>query len=350
MASFKGFLTASAAFVLACQIANCATKLKPAPLPVAEGTIVGAAFSPDNDLIAIVRYIHNDAPSGRHTIQVVDLKSGKQLSQAEVPNEEPPYLAMSPHFINYSYDGRYLLLGATGMDVLVILDAANLEVAKRIVLHPETQHRRLLSPEGSRNFKGVVSLAVASQAGVFGALTHDERGVNEIFVGSFSSGRIIRSWTLGEGRTQTEVGGTSLSISEDGSRTAASVVPPTKDKLPKDFKNVRVYKSESGELISAIRTDAPVGPITLFADESVLVSRIDTPSIFSKKLCIEKWNLDTSVVTDRFCDSGRHVILLSLSHASDQVAGFACQIHRDIEGNVYSVPGRIDVWAGGQEL
>jgi len=343
---FRTFLRSSLALVFASQLADGATTLKAVALPSAEGTIVGTGFSPDSTRIAIVRYvIGRDASNARHTIQMVDLKSGQEVSQADLPNVESAFMSLNAHFIIYSHDGRYLLLATRGTDVLLVLDAIKLQVVNRIALHPETQHRRSLSEEGNRNFQGVVSLAHASNAGVFAALTHDEQlGTNEIFIGTFPSGQVIRSWTLGYGRTQTELGQTSLFLSEDGSRTIVSVVPPKQGSLPKDFKNIRLYKSDNGELIGAIRTDGLAGQIALMPGDSVIASRIDTPSLFSKKLCIEKWNLATGALTNRLCDQGRHVIVLGLSPTTDLVAGFACQIHKDMEGNIYSVPGRIDVW------
>jgi hypothetical protein len=339
-------LQGALALVLACQVAYGAVMLKAVTLPSAEGTIVGTGFSPDSSRIAIARYIFDrDTSVARYTIQIVDLKSGHEVSQAGLPNEDSSYTAASPHFIMYSSDGRYLLLATTGSDVLLILDAIKLQVLTRIVLYPETHDRRRLSGEGNRNFQGAVRVAVASNAELFAVLTRNQQAdVNEIFIGSFSSRQIIRNWILGYGRDQTELGQTSLSLSEDGSRTAVSAVPPNGHHLPKDFNNLRVYKSESGELIEAVRTDGLVGQMALILDDGVIMSRIDTPGLFSKALCIEKWNLSTKALTTDFCDPGRHVLFLGTSSAAGRVAGFACKIHKNIEGNVYSLPGRIDVW------
>lgn len=346
MMGYRAFLQGALAFVLACQVAHGAVKLKAVTLPSAEGTIVGAGFSPDSSRIAITRYIFDrDTSTARHTIQIVDLKSGHEVSQTGLPNEDSSYTAASPHFIMYSSDGRYLLLATTGSDVLLIFDAIKLQVLTRIVLYPETHNRRRLSGEGNRNFQGAVRVAVASNAELFGVLTHDgQADVNEIFIGSFSSRQIIRNWVLGYGRDRTELGQTSLSLTEDGSRTAVSVVPQDRDHLPRDFNNLRVYKSESGELIEAIRTDGLVGQMALIPDDGVITSRIDTPGLFSKALCIEKWNLSTKALTTNFCDPGRHILFLGTSSAAGLVAGFACKIHKDMEGNIYSLPGRVDVW------
>ena len=346
MRHFRTFLRSSLAFVFASQLAHGAVTLKTASLPSAEGTIVGTGFSPDSSRIAVTRYIFDrDASTARHTIQIVDLKSGHEVSQAGLPNEDSSYTAASPHFIMYSSDGRYLLLATTGSDVLLILDAIKLQVLARIVLYPEAHNRRRLSGEGNRNFQGTVRVAVASNADLFGVLTHDgPADVNEIFIGSFSSGQITRKWSVGQGRSLGGLGRISLSLSEDGLRTVVSVAPPNRDHPPKDFNNIRLYDSKSGQLLEAIRTNSLVGPIALMPGDSIIASRIDTPGVFSKKLCIEKWNLGAAALTKSFCDSGRHVISLGMSPNANLIAGFACQIHRDIEGNVYSVPGRIDVW------
>jgi hypothetical protein len=92
---------------------------------------------------------------------------------------------------------------------------------------------------------------------VFGVLTHDELQGNEVFVGSFSSGQIIKGWSLGKGRTATQLGQTALSLSEDGSRTAVTVLPDG-NSLPKGFNNLRLYNSSSGDMVKSIRTDGRV--------------------------------------------------------------------------------------------
>jgi hypothetical protein len=346
MMRHRTFGLAALALLVGCQAVFAAGTLKPVALPSSDGTIAGMGFSPDSSLIAILRYaIDRGTSNAKYTIQTVDLKTGHELFQSDLPSGESTYLAMNAHFVMFSHDGRYVLVTTAGTDVLLILDASRLQVVDRIVLHPNAQHRRPLSGEGNRKFQGVVSLSVASNSQVFGVLTHDEElGVNEIFIGTFPSGRIIGSWVLGYGRTQTEMGQTSLSLSEDGLRVVVSVVPSGQDSSSKDFKNLRLYKSENGELIRAIRTDGLVGQIALMPGDSVLASRIDTPNLFSKKLCIEKWNLATGILTSRFCDQGRQVILLGVSQSTDLLAGFACRIHKDLEGNIFSVPGRIDVW------
>jgi hypothetical protein len=303
-------------------------------------------FSPDSNRIAIVRDIFDrDTSTPRHTIQIVDLKSGHEVSRADLPNEDSSYTAASRHFVMYSSDGRDLLLATTGSDVLLILDSIKLQVLMRIFLYPETHSRRRLSGEGNPNFQGAVRVVVASNTQLFGVLTHDGQAqVNQIFIGSFSSGQIIRNWVLGDGRFQSELGQTSLSLSGDGSHTIASVVPRNRDRLPKDFDNIRLYDSDSGQLLKAIRTDNLLGPIALMPDDNVIASRIDTPGVFARKACIEEWNLSTKALTTKFCDPGRHVIVLGTSSTANLVAGLACQIRRDMEGNVYSIPGRIDVW------
>jgi hypothetical protein len=347
MMRYRVRLAGALVLILACRPAHGAVTLEPIALPSTEGTIVATAFSPDSSRIVIVRHLAEGpgTSTARHTVQVVNLESAHEISKADLPNGEPFDMAMSAHFIRYSFDGRYLVLGTGGADVLLILDAIKLQVVNRIVLHPGTQHRRSLSEEGNRHFQGVISLAVASNVEMFGVLTHDEQlGVNEVFIGSFSSGRVIKSWILSYGRAQTGLGQTSLSLSEDGSRTAVSLVPPASDKLPKDFNSIRVYNSNTGELLAAIRTDGLAGQIAVGPGGIVFASRIDTPSLFSKKACIEKWNFGKGVIIDRFCDQGRHVILLGVSQTSNLLAGFGCYIKKDLEGNVYSIPGRIDVW------
>jgi len=323
--------------------------MKPVALPPAEGTVVGAAFSPDNSRLAVIRHVTGAGSSGagssanQHVLQIVDLKSGRETSRAEILSGEPADLASTAHLAAYSSDGRYLLIATQGSDVLSIMNATSLHAVKQFALHPEPESRRSLA-EGHRYFRGVVSLSVASKAGIFAVMTHDELQGNEVFVGSFASETITNNWSLGRGRSATQLGEISLSLSDDGSRVAVSVLPDG-NSLPKNFQNLRLYDTGSGHEVKSIRTHGLIGPIVLLSGEDVAASRIDTPGLFSKKPCIEIWNFNTGALGRQFCDSGRTVsVALAVSHTAGRVVGFASQIRKSIEGQVYSASGRIDVW------
>lgn len=249
--------------ILACLFAvgtaSTANVMKSVALPSAEGKLVGAAFSPDSSRLAAIRKLAESGASGkRHVLQIVDLKSGQVVAHADVLDAEPADLETSAHLIEYSPDGRYLLLATKGSDVLSIIDAATLQTLRSIVLHPQADARMSLG-QGHRYFRGVVSLAGSANGDVFGVLTHDELQGNEVFVGSFSSGKIIKGWSLGKGRTATQLGQTSVSLNEDGSRIAVSVLPDG-NSLPKGFNNLRLYNSSNGVVMKSIRTDGLVGP------------------------------------------------------------------------------------------
>jgi len=211
--------------VLAClvgvRMAGAAGTLKPVALS-GEGVIVGAAFSSDSSRLAIMRNVATPGSSGqRHVLQIIELKSGQEIAHADVLGTESATLAPNAYFIAYSPDARYLLLTTKGSDVLSILDATSLQPMKQIVLHPEADSRTSLR-EGHRYFRGVISLAVPFKEGSFGALTHDELQGNEVFIGSFYAGQIIKSWALGQGRTATQLGQTCLSLSEETTRKQPS--------------------------------------------------------------------------------------------------------------------------------
>jgi hypothetical protein len=276
-------------------------------------------------------------------MQIVELRSGQEIAHADVLDAEPPDLPANAHFITYSSDGRYFLLATRGSDVLWIIDATTLQALKRIALHPEADSRRSLG-QGHRDFRGVVSLASSSKADLFGVLAHDELQDNEVFVGSFSSGQITKGWSLGKGRAATQLGQIALSLGDDGSRTAVSILPDANN-LPKAFDNLRLYDSRSGEMVKSVRTDGLVGQIMLLPGENILASRIDAPGLFSRKTCIEKWSLGAGILDSQFCDRGRTVsVALAASLAAGRVVGFASNIHKDIEGQVYTAGGRVDVW------
>jgi len=326
-------------------MASATNVMNSVALPSAEGKLVGSAFSSDSSRLAVVRNVAGSETSGqRHVLQIVDLKSGRELAHADVLNGEASYLASSAHFIAYSPDDRYLLLATSGSDVLSILDVGSLQTVKRFALHPDAESRISLG-EGHRYFRGVVSLAVASKTGIFGVVTHDELRDNEVFIGSFASGQIIKSWSLGRGYAYTELGHISLSLSDDGIRIAVSVLPYG-NSLPKGFNNnLRLYNSGNGEMVKSIQTDDWLGQIMILPGENILASRIDTPGLFSKKTCIEEWSFNTGTLGSQFCDKGRNVsVALAVSLVAGRVVGFAAQIHKSFEGNVYAASGRVDVW------
>jgi len=331
-------------YLAALHVANAASIMKSVALPPAEGAIVGAAFSPDSGRLAVIRHLVVPATSGhRLIIQIVDLKSRQELAHADVLKDEAAELASSTHYIAYSADGRHLLLATKGSDLLSILDAGDLQTEKRIALRPEADSRTRLEG-GPRYFKGVVSLAVASKVGTFGVVTHDVLQGNEVFVGSFALGQIIRSWSLGRGRVATQLGQISLSLSGDGSRMAVSTLPEG-NRLPKDFNNLRLYNTGNGEMVKSVRTDGLVGQIMLLPGEKLIASRIDAPGFFSRKACIEEWSFKNGALGSQFCDQGRNVsVALGASLATSRVVGFASHMHKSIEGQVYAASGRVDVW------
>jgi hypothetical protein len=334
--------------ILACffgvPLASAATVMKSVSLPISEGPIVGAAFSPDSHHLALLSNVRVPGGSSpRHLMQIIELGSGQVVAHADVLNGEPPDLAANAHLIVYSPDGRYLLLATRGSDMLAIIDATALQGWKRLALHPEADSRIPLG-RGHRYFRGVVSLASSAKTDLFGVLTHDELQGNEVFLGSFSSGKTSKSWSVGRGRATTQLGQISLSISDDGSRTAVSMLPDG-NSLLKGFDNLRIYDSVSGGMVKSIRTNGFIGQIALLPGENLLASRIDTPGRFSKKACIEKWGLDTGRLDGQFCDQHRNVnSALSASVVTGRIAGFASQLHQSIEGQVYAASGRVDVW------
>jgi hypothetical protein len=331
-------------YIFAAQMASASVVMKQVALPSAEGSVVASAFSPESNRVAVLRKVAvPNAVAPQYAMQIVELASRREVTHAEVLNGERPDLATSAHFVMYSPDGRYLLLATRGSDVLSIFDASTLQPRKRIALHPETDARTPLG-QGHRYFSGVVSLAGSSKGDSFGVLTHDELQGNEAFVGSFSSGQITRGWSLGKGRTATQLGQVSIALNDDGSMAAVSVLPDGSS-LPKTFNNLRLYHSSNGEMVKSFRTDGLIGQLMLLPGGTVLAARIDTPGLFSKKTCIERWNTGSGAQDGQFCDSERTVtVALAASSVAGWVVGFGSQIRKSIEGQVYSATGRVDVW------
>ena len=317
--------------------------MKPVNLPSAEGKLLGAAFSPDSSRLAIIRNVSASGSAQRHVLQIIEMRSQQEVTHADVLNDEPADLAASPHLIAYSSDARYLLVAARASDVLSIIDAATLRTLTRVALHPEAESH-ISSGLGHLYFRGVISLTASVKGNVFGVLTHDEVQGNEAFVGSFPSGQIIGRWSLGKGRVVSQLGYTSIALNEDGSNAVISVLP-AEDRLPKTFKNLRRYNTHTGEMLTAVRTNGPVGQVIVLSDNSVLAASIDTPGLFSKKACAEKWNLSSGKLDEQFCTEGRDVsAALSASPSVGRVVGFSSQIHKSLERLVYAASGRINVW------
>jgi hypothetical protein len=320
-----------------------ANQVKQVNLPSINGTVVGAAFSPDSSRIAVITNVVGTESKHRHILQIIELNSEHEMGHADVLGDEPGDLSTNAHLIGYSSDGRYLLVCTQGSDVLVIIDSGTLDILQRILLHPKADARTRLE-SGHPNFRGIVSLSLSAKGNVFGVLTHDEVEGEEVFIGSFSSAQIVSSWNLGRGRMATQLGQMSLSLSEDGSNAVVSLLPE-QDKLPRGFDNVRLFNSNTGRVIKSVRTDGLVGQVVLLPKDEVLLARIDTPGLFSKKACLERWNLNTGTLEKQFCDEGRNVsVALTATFSADRVVGFGSEIHKSIEGHVYSAVGRVDVW------
>ncbi len=332
-------------YIFAVQIASASVIMKQVALPSGEDLVVASAFSPDSSRIAVLRKVEVPNPTGpKYTMQIMELLSGQELRRAEVLSEEPSDLATNAHFAVYSPDGRYLLLATRGSNVLSMIDASTLQARKRIVLHPAADARTPLG-QGHRYFSGAVSLASSSKGDWFGVLTHDELKGNEVFVGSFSFGQITKSWSLGKGRTATQIGQTSIALSDDGSIVAVSVLPEG-NRLPKAFNNLLLYRSNDGKMVKSLRTDGLIGQLMLLPGGTVLAARIDTPGLFTKKkTCIERWNISSGTQGGRFCDPERTAsAVLAASPTASRVGGFGSQIRKSTEGQVYSATGRVDVW------
>jgi hypothetical protein len=84
---FFGMITCLSAM----RVANEAGAIRPVALPRAEGAVVAAAFSPDSGRLANIRHVAVPGASRqRHVLQIVDLKSRHEASNAEVLNGEAP--------------------------------------------------------------------------------------------------------------------------------------------------------------------------------------------------------------------------------------------------------------------
>jgi hypothetical protein len=199
--------------------------------------------------------------------------------------------------------------------------------------------------ETHRYPREVVSLERSARGDLFGVLTNKLYGDEEVFVGSFSSGQILKSWSLGSGRSSGSLlAAVSLSLNEDGSSLIVPVLPPG-NSLPKGLYNLHLFDSRSGAMVKSVRTSRLVGQVVLLADNNVLAAPIDAPGLFSKKLCIERWSLNSAGLEGQFCDQGRNVFgPLSAAPAAGRVVGFASRPRKDLEGYVYAAPGRVDVW------
>ena len=87
-------------------VAHAASIMKSVTLPAAEGDVVGAAFSPDSSRLAVIRHVVPGTSGQGRIMHIVQLKSGQEISHAEVLNGVAADVASSAHFIRYSSGGR----------------------------------------------------------------------------------------------------------------------------------------------------------------------------------------------------------------------------------------------------
>jgi hypothetical protein len=226
---------------------------------------------------------------------------------------------------------------------LSIVDANTLLTVRQFSLH-QGKAAPTAPADEDRSFRGVISVVSSLKSDTFGVVTHDESGSDEVFVGSFSSGQIVRTWALGHVRAATRLGETSVSVNDDGSLVAVSVLPDQK-RVPKVFENLRLYKSSNGEMVKSIRAKGLIGQIAFMPGGDILATRIDGPGFFSKAMCIEEWNLESGTEVKQFCDHGRNVALaLDASPAAQRVAGFGAHGYREMGGIINTAHGRVDLW------
>jgi WD40 repeat protein len=326
-------------------VAQHAVALETHSLPGAEGEIVGANFSPDGRRLAVVRHMRTgEVPV--HTVQILTLPDVREIARKSFIDGDPADLSTGPHLLRYSPDGRQLVLAAVGSELLLFLNAATLEESGRVWIHDDGEGHDILPRNGvraHRYFHGVVDVATASQSGVFGVLT--SAGDGEVSLYSFASMRMVQRWTTGPDSLSYWASHTSLSLSADGGLTAVSVVPDLNGKVPKGSKNLLVYDSRSGSLKEAIRTPNLIGPLEMVPDDHILAARIDIPGLFTKKACIEEWNLEKATLESQLCDPDASVRwALGVSANLTRIAGFAASNRKDIEGHAYDVSGYLDVW------
>ena len=335
--------------LLAGQTIVAATVMHSAPLQLTNGEPVGAAFSRKGGLLAVITCAASDGTREQYVLQTIDLNSQRILAHTDISEAIDSDQPGNAQFIDYSADGRYLVVASRGSDVLSIIDANSLRILKRVALNPRA-NSILTTGQAHRYFRGIISLATSSHADMLAALIHAETSDDEICFVSFSSAKVTNRWTLGKERASTQLGQISVSLNEDGSRTAVSALPDG-DKVPRTFANIRLYDSSDGKLVQSIRTTSLIGQIFLLSDNTILTSRVDTPGLFSKKTCIEQWSFGSERLIRQFCDDGRNVgVTVGSSSTMDRIVGFAFQVHKSLEGQLYGASGRVDVWSSEGNL
>ena len=67
--------------------------------------------------------------------------------------------------------------------------------------------------------------------------------------------------------------------------------------------------------------------------------------MFGKKACLEIWSFATGKLTQTYCDANLNVeVTFATAKTNSIVVGFAAQVHKDFEGHIEKVNGRIIVW------
>ncbi|MDR3763653.1 MAG: hypothetical protein P4M01_06100 [Acidobacteriota bacterium] len=338
------------ALILTCLLLVAATslaqqkQLEPVALPPAPGRVIATAFSPDSRSVALVRSVSEEsaenaksAPPVHLTLQVMNLATAEETAKTSIPNRVERGEAFQRHFLYYSADGKRLLYATEGSDQITILDAETFLVVRQFSLKPGK------AKPAAEGFHGIAMIAPAAHANVFGILRHDEGGEDEVLIGSFDSGEILQSWPVGRVRVATPLGETSLALSGDGKQVALSVLPDA-NRLPKTFRNLRLYDAESGNLLKSIRSKGLVGPLVVLNKEHILAARIDLPGFFSRSNCFERWDMNSGTLAGRYCAAKMNAIAVDATTSTGRVAGYVGRWHKASDGNYYIRHGRVDVW------
>ena len=319
--------------------------MEPVALPPSPGRVIATAFSPDSRSVALVRSVsaesaenQKSAPPVHLTLQIMNLATAEETAKAAIPNKVEREEAFQRHFLYYSADGKHLLFSAAGSDQITLLDAETFLVVRTISLKPSD------ASHAAAGFHGIATIAPAANANVFAILRHDEGSEDEVMIASFDTGEIVKSWPLGRLRLATKLGQASVAMSGDGKQVALSVLPDA-NKLPKGFKNLRLYNAESGDLIKSIRTRGPVGPLAVLGKEHILAARIDLPGLFSRSNCVERWDMNSARLSARYCAVKLNAIAVDATTSAGRAAGYVGRWHQASDGNYYLHHGRVEVWS-----
>jgi WD40 repeat protein len=263
----------------------------------------GAAFSPDNSLVALIGSKGTLGKQGTEVIEEIqiwdfrnkNLVAEKVLSRQLLPTPDASY-ERETFLYAYTQSGSMIMLYRSGH--LALLDSHTFEEVRNVDLGIAQWPK---SPPNSSSHPFVKKVALDSSAARVAVLLQwGSGGGGELRVYSLAPGDLIRKWDYHDLKADSgryaDFGG--MDISPDGKRVAVSVIPFVLGEgvLRPSDRNVFILDIDSGSKISEINTRYPAGDVCFAPTDPLTLLTVSADNFDkerSSKDAIEIWDPQT---------------------------------------------------------